>query len=272
MGKIAILIPSYKPKNYLIECLDSIENQNICKSEFKVYLALNGSTDNDFYFVQKTLKNYSFNYTIFNLKIAGVSNARNYLIDHSTEDFIAFLDDDDVISSNYLQSLKKNTTEDNMCISNVLNFSKSTIDTRANYMGLSFKKSRQLESSKIRSRKFFSSACAKMLHRKMIGSIRFDQKLNSGEDSFFMAEISCNIQKICKSEESAIYFVRERIGSATRQKINKKNEIKRIIYLLKKYFSLLIQKKYDSGFILTRILATIKHSKKLFKNKNKVKN
>ena len=36
--KISVIIPAYAPKDYLWECLDSLENQTLSKDEFEVNL------------------------------------------------------------------------------------------------------------------------------------------------------------------------------------------------------------------------------------------
>ena len=40
--KISVIIPTYKPKEYLWECLDSLYNQTLSKQDFEVLLVLNG--------------------------------------------------------------------------------------------------------------------------------------------------------------------------------------------------------------------------------------
>lgn len=40
--KISVIIPTYLPKDYLWECMDSLENQTLSKDEFEVILVLNG--------------------------------------------------------------------------------------------------------------------------------------------------------------------------------------------------------------------------------------
>lgn len=40
--KISVIIPSYKPRDYLFECLDSLSCQTFPHDEFEVVLILNG--------------------------------------------------------------------------------------------------------------------------------------------------------------------------------------------------------------------------------------
>ncbi|PWD85360.1 glycosyltransferase family 2 protein [Ignatzschineria cameli] len=261
---IAVLIPTYKPGNYIESCLASIEKQLLAKADFTVYIALNGSDSSSYVYLKKILKKFTFKYKLHYFSKAGVSFARNFLIDNSNEDFIIFIDDDDIISPNYLSELAKVTTSEIMGISNISNFFKSPSEQRSNYIGASFKKLKKIETSKIKSRKYYSSPCAKMLHRNMLANCRFDTSLARGEDSLFMAKISKNIKAVQKTPSNTYYFVYEREGSTTRRKVSKKEEMKRIRYLLGEYFKLFIKKDYDRLFIFTRILATLKHIKNLF--------
>lgn len=263
MSNVAILIPTYKPKYYLERCLDSIQNQSVSKEFFKVYLVLNGSDLKYENYIKKILRNYQFEHQLFCLSEAGVSNARNFLIENSSEDFIIFLDDDDLISSNYLEELYLVTDLDFMGISNIVNFEDDLNSLKSNYIGVSFLKLDNIETSKLRSRRHYSSPVAKMLHRGMIGDVRFNTSLSIGEDSLFMAEISGKIKGVKKTNDDVFYYVCEREGSVTRTTVNKPKEIKRLAHLTYLYSKMLFSNNFDRQFIFSRLLATIKHSKKL---------
>lgn len=260
---VALLIPTYQPGNYLIDCLQSVSNQNYPTELFRVYIALNGSSEYYHNYLKEIIKSLPYDVTLYFLPQPGVSNARNFLIDNSKEEFIVFIDDDDVISPNFLSELVKVSSQTTMGISNVANFKENPHEYLSNYIGSSFDKLQKIEPSKTKSRKYFSSPWAKMLHRSMIDQYRFDASLARGEDSLFMATISKNILHTQKTLDNAYYHVRERLGSVTRRKINKKEEISRILYLLKEYFKLFLCKGYNKIFIFTRILATLKHLKNL---------
>ena len=45
MIKISVIIPSYKPQDYLWQCLDSICNQTFPKQDYEVILVLNGCNE-----------------------------------------------------------------------------------------------------------------------------------------------------------------------------------------------------------------------------------
>lgn len=78
-----------------------------------------------------------------------------------------------------------------------------------------------------------------------------------------MAELAYRVKGTRKTDSSACYYVYERPDSATRKKINRWSEFKRLNYLLYKYTSMLFGKD-DNVFISARIVATIIHYKRLF--------
>lgn len=264
MSKISVLIPTYRPQSYIEKCFDSIEKQTLSKEFFKVYIALNGDRNPYYEYIESLLAKYSFKSEFIYLEETGVSNARNRLLDISKEPFITFIDDDDIISENYLENLLEIADESYISIANVYNFEKDISEKKENYICKSFLKLNDVETNKYKTRKYFSSPCAKLINRKMIGDVRFDTKLKIGEDSLFMAEISNKVLGVKKTTDDTIYFVFERVGSATRKKIDKKDEPKRILYLLGKYTKMLFG-NYNKIFILTRIVATIKHLKGVLK-------
>lgn len=265
MESIAIIIPTYRPGSYFDACLKSINNQTIRKEHYKVYICLNGDQHPFKAEVAHILQKFQFQYELFCTSQAGVSNARNILLEKSEENFIVFIDDDDIVSRNYLQELLTVTSIDVMGISNVANFLTETEQVTENYIGSAFKKIRSIETSKFKSRKFFSSPCCKMLHRDMIGDIRFDPRLSKGEDALFMAMISPRIIAVRKTSEDTTYYVRERPGSATRKKGSLLQDCFGLNYVCTQYIKLFVKRDYDKIFILTRIAATLIHYARMFK-------
>ena len=266
MRKVSVLIPTYRPKDYLLKCLESLDKQVLDKSHFRVYIGLNGEQFPFENFVLDVLSEFSFDYEYFYICEAGVSNARNFLINRSGEDYIVFIDDDDLVSPTYLKELLEVSTQEILGISNIYNFESDLSLLKNNYIGLSFNEIKQFEKSKYKARKYFSSPCAKMIHRDMIGGYRFDPKVAKGEDSLFMALISPNIKALNKTSINACYYVYERPGSTTRTKNKKMVEIETLNYLFLQYLKLFFNPKYKTVFIMTRMLATVKKYIQLFGN------
>jgi|SRR5690625_2956399 len=259
MKTVAVLIPSFKPGKHVERCFESLNKQTLDKEYFTVYIALNGPREGYEDFLKETLRKYSFRFEYFYIPMAGVSNARNKLIEHSTEPYIVFLDDDDYVSENYLQELVKEALPKSIVVSNVYDVDEHSGELLENYLGRCFEGLSKRETSKFRSREYFSTACAKIVPRYLISNVRFDNKLDLGEDSLFMAEISSRVNLIIKSSAEACYYRILRSGSASRSKPNKIKELKRLFYLLKKYTGMLTKKKYERAFIVSRIVATLLH-------------
>lgn len=262
MTKIAVLIPTYKPQSYFERCLLSLEMQTLDKGSFCVYIALNGPKDKYELYIKSLLSKFTFNYQYIYLDKAGVSNARNKLIEISEEPFLSFIDDDDLVSENFLKNTLAKADANFIACSNVYNFENNLKNLKPNFMGVAFKKLSNEELSKYKSRKFFSAASAKLIHRNLVATTRFDTKLAMGEDSLFMAELSFRVKGIRKTDKNTCYYVYERPNSASRDKVNKWKEFKRINYLLCKYIFMFFG-KYDKIFILTRMVATILYIRRL---------
>ncbi len=263
--RVSVIVPTYLPGGYLKRCLTSLDRQTLSKDLFRVYVALNGATDSSKEYVESCLSQCSFDYRLYFLSEAGVSNARNFAIENSSESYVCFVDDDDVLSASYLESLLSASSETCMGISDVRTFKYDITDSAINYISNSYRKLSDIETSKFRARKYFSSPWAKMIHRGIIGDARFDTHLSKGEDALFMASLSPRVRSIKKARPTAYYYVYERLGSASRKKVSTTTEIGRVRYLIFCYFRLFLKNGSDKAFVFSRVVATIFQLKKLFR-------
>ena len=105
--KISVIIPTYKPQNYLWECLESLKMQTFPKGDFEIILVLNGCNEPYYSHIEDYLSlNMSDNVVNFiHVEQGGVSNARNVALNCARGEYIAFVDDDDFISPSYLEEL-----------------------------------------------------------------------------------------------------------------------------------------------------------------------
>lgn len=258
--KISVIIPTYKPKAYLWECLDSLVAQTFAKKDFEVLLVLNGCLEPYRSEIGAYLEKnkYKINIYFFKTEISGVSNARNIALDNAKGEYVTFIDDDDKISPSYLEDLYTKASPNNIVASNVKAFYDIKNKTENDYIALAYKKliNKNSPLSVFKGRKFMSSSCCKIISRRIIQDVRFDTNLKIGEDSVFMAKISKKVKSIVLSDSSAIYYRRLRAGSASRvkQPILKKCNI--VCKLLKKYTKMLTP-SYNIPFIATRIVAAL---------------
>lgn len=264
MPKIAVLIPTYNPGDYIVRCLKGLNDQTLDRTSFKLYVALNGSDEKHSAYLKSVISGFDFDCEVFVLEKAGVSSARNFLIENSTEEYIAFVDDDDFVTPEYLEGMLSVSSSTVIGVSDVCSFFEDVGERKEHYVGLCFKGLSEITFSKFKSRKYFSSPWAKLIHRDIVKGVRFDTRLDIGEDALFMAQISRRVLAIRKATLSSCYNVCERPGSATRGEINRKKELSRIMYLLWCYGRMLLSFRYNVFFILSRMVATVMHVRRVF--------
>lgn len=107
---ISIIVPIYNVENYLRECLDSIQNQTYKK--FECIMVNDGSTDSSQQIAEEYLTDSRF--TLINQSNKGLSEARNTGISHIREEstFVAFVDSDDYIYPDFLETLIEHIEDD----------------------------------------------------------------------------------------------------------------------------------------------------------------
>lgn len=107
---ISIVVPIYNVENYLRECLDSIKNQAF--KNFECIMVNDGSTDSSQQIAEEYLADSRFK--LINQSNKGLSGARNTGISHIREEstFVAFVDSDDYIYPDFLETLIEHIEDD----------------------------------------------------------------------------------------------------------------------------------------------------------------
>lgn len=99
---ISIIIPVYNVEQYLPRCLESIINQSYEKLE--IILIDDGSTDNSSQICDCYSKKDK-RIVVFHKTNGGLSDARNLGIDKANGEYLSFIDSDDYISENFIETL-----------------------------------------------------------------------------------------------------------------------------------------------------------------------
>ena len=99
-GLVSIIIPYYKARDFIAETINSILAQTY--QEYEIILVNDGSNENDLdIFLSANFPKVIF---IDKTKNTGVSNTRNTGFKKAKGEFVVFLDSDDVLSNNFLQT------------------------------------------------------------------------------------------------------------------------------------------------------------------------
>lgn len=99
--QISIIIPVYNSKDHLEDCVQSLLEQSY--KNFELILVDDGSFDGSSELCDRLAEQYPIINVIHKVN-GGVSSARNAGLDIASGYYIVFVDSDDVISNNYLES------------------------------------------------------------------------------------------------------------------------------------------------------------------------
>jgi CDP-glycerol glycerophosphotransferase len=98
---ISFIVPVYNVEKTLSRCLDSILNQTI--KNFEIIIVNDGSRDKSQKIIDKYVKAYPDLIKAYSKENSGPGDARNLGIRNASGQYVAFVDSDDFIESNYVK-------------------------------------------------------------------------------------------------------------------------------------------------------------------------
>lgn len=99
--EITIIVPVYNVEKYIDRCLKSLINQTY--KNFEVILINDGSKDNSLKIIRKYEKKYDF-ITVYTQKNMGPAITRNKGIDLVKTKYLMFIDSDDYVDKDYIET------------------------------------------------------------------------------------------------------------------------------------------------------------------------
>ncbi|MDF2553708.1 MAG: glycosyltransferase [Chryseobacterium sp.] len=102
-SKISIIVPVYNVENYLAKCLDSLVNQTY--QNIEILVVNDGSKDDSENIIQDFANRFPGKIKAFFKENGGLSDARNFGIDHATGDYLGFVDSDDYVSQTMFEEM-----------------------------------------------------------------------------------------------------------------------------------------------------------------------
>lgn len=103
--KISVVVPFFNIKDCVSYCLQSLLNQDY-EGCYEIVCVDDGSTDNTLAELRRVAAE-DLRVRVFSKMNGGLSDARNYGVEHASGQFITFVDGDDVVSPYYLSSLER---------------------------------------------------------------------------------------------------------------------------------------------------------------------
>lgn len=252
--QVSVIIPTYKPQSYFIECIRSIQNQTFFHDQFEVIVVLNGCGEPYSSFISSCIEklNSDILFRILQTDTPGVSNARNIGIDNSNGEYITFVDDDDYISDDYLSELFFIVKELKATpISYLLSFMDGDNDFFDSYHTICYERNINKAISIYNVREFFQISPCKMLSKKQIDGFRFDTDFANSEDALFMYAVSRNVDRIVLTSKKACYYRRVRANSANFRNRSRLEVATNELHIIKKMAKYWIKAPIEYNFLFT---------------------
>lgn len=217
MTFISVIVPIYNTENELEECLVSIKKQTF--RDFEVLMINDGSTDgSESICVKFAQEDSRFKY--FYQTNAGLSAARNAGLNHSTGNFISFVDSDDYISPNTFAECVKLLSKNQADIV-IFGWNKVIGDTTVRSHFVDKQKvynSEEAIDRLLRYSSFDNFMCNKIFKASLFQSRRFVDGVLL-EDVYMMYQTLADAQVIVSTSEP-YYQYRMREGSLTSRMSN----------------------------------------------------
>jgi len=117
--RFSVVICTYNRANYLLKTLESLVPQKFSSEKFEIIIVDNNSSDSTEEVCNQFI-NQNKNLTVryFKEMQQGISFGRNCGVNEANGEFIAFIDDDETVNSDYLQNLDdffQNYTDAELC-------------------------------------------------------------------------------------------------------------------------------------------------------------
>lgn len=231
--KVSIIIPVYNGEKFIKKCIESILKQTY--QNYEIIIINDGSTDRTKETIE-SLKNEKLK--LYNIKNAGVSNARNYGMNQANGDYILFVDADDKIDNKTLEVLVNKQKEYKV---DIIRYNGYIQDEKGNFEKLEMPiDNNTIINSKKDLKKIIklingSLRCySPLLFIRNSDIIQFDSSLTYLEDKLFYLQNMTNGDKKILFIDEMLYYYNYNKRSKTKDINNFKNNILDMLEATKK--------------------------------------
>ena len=198
---ISIIIPVYNVEKYLNKCLNSVIEQTY--KNIEVILIDDGSTDNSGKICDEYAKN-DIRIKIIHQQNGGVSTARNNGLEHATGKYITFVDSDDYIEKEMIETMAKKIMKKN---ADIVICGVTDRDEENNIINQSLNKKENVFNNieaikEMLDEKLFNCVCwAKLYKKELFRNIKFNSKIRIAEDMDVLYRVFYKSNKIIQIPE-----------------------------------------------------------------------
>ncbi len=212
--KVSIIVPIYNVEQYLEECVNSILNQTY--NNIEILLVDDCATDKSGDIAKQFEEKDSRCKYIKREKNGGLSAARNTGIKNATGDFLCFIDSDDWISDDYVQSMLELAKKDNseIVVCDYYMVIEDRYEDGNSLIQINNNSTKEEKIAYIR-----NHACTKMFKKEfwLNQGLMFPEDIKRGEDmgvTIPLLTYANNISIINKN----LYYYRQRVNSLSYKK------------------------------------------------------
>ena len=207
MPKVSVIVPVYKAEAYLHRCVDSLLAQTF--QDFEILLVDDGSPDYSGKICDEYARQDS-RVRVFHKENGGVSSARNLGLDECLGEWVAFVDADDYVDENYLY------IDPRFYGADVIEKSYSVI-----YEGEARNERRAFQDGALAKKDIYyyfvnkrnNALWNKLFSRRLIASMRFDEKTFIGEDFLFFLSILSAVNNYVFSSMGEYFYIIHRVSA-----------------------------------------------------------
>ncbi|MCR5787132.1 MAG: glycosyltransferase [Acholeplasmatales bacterium] len=205
---VSIIVPMYNASSRIEVCLESILNQTYRNIE--VVVVDDGSKDNSYTLVSR-LAQKDKRIKLISQENGGVSKARNTALDNATGEYIEFVDSDDTLEKDMVETMVK-LLEDNDCDLAECNNSHPFFRTFLHDEVYDFSKKEDFLA-------FYQEIFAplfpwnKMWRRKCLEGLKFDENIHFSEDELFNSGTYKSVRRAVTTSRTLYNYYIDPLGS-----------------------------------------------------------
>ena len=183
---ISVIIPAYNAEKYINRCISSVLKQTY--KFYEIIIVNDGSTDRTKEICEKFVGAYK-GFTLINSENRGVSGARNLGLQKASGRYVFFLDADDMIFPDALETLATNVANTDWVIGNFVSYNQKMRTQKCNlqYFQEKIHKGIPDELPELVKSRNFHFVWGKLYDKNIIKEkgLLFDRSYNYGEDLLF---------------------------------------------------------------------------------------
>ena len=221
---VTVVVPAYNTEKYIDKCLQSLLNQSY--REIEVIVIDDGSKDrtNE---ICKKYEQLDSRFRLISKKNTGVSDTRNVGIHHAKGKFIIFVDSDDYVTNDYIDTLVREADTAQLVCAEYFLVNENQEECHKSELSSTDKKIMSANDAINMLQKqdaFQGYLWNKIFLRDIIinESIWFDSRIKIWEDMLFCLKYLMKIETVCYVGKPIYYYV-QRSSSAMNNNIWKEN-------------------------------------------------